>query len=415
MSQVTKGFIITDPAFLDSLKINTSIYFKKYFEDCAAHLTDIHSKSPIEITCQRAAAIEGIIGASVRQKIDALERFEQDNIEIQKQVEFSKISRKLFLFLVNELYELLGILEKKDYKEDLMELQNSTFSHPNSKYIIELFSAYINNTQLPDSISGTPDWLLECREFIEFLIDQKKIKGKSLPEHTKILLSGDSNGIQLIQAKVSQEINTSKDAYLIINNSSNVADYRIWPCSTVFWVLTKESSINEENQLIKKAKLYGKDIVLLVESGVDTHSLEKTVNASQIINFDRNNLNDLNLKIVLETAKKKHITALIIGWLNLIDKKAACCSCVLNFHSSNEKDVFLDRSQWLGLDQAQYLSKKNIKSALAVNERRKLRNLQHIKVTNKKKFQGNIHSIIKKLMPSLSDESVNQAFTKYHN
>ena len=409
-SFVPSGKIETNTSFIQSLKINTPLYFHKYFEDIAGQLWSIRTQLPLEQAPRRTSAIENILASSVKPKISAMETIKGDPVA-QEQAELGYYTRIFLLFLVNELFDLMGIDTIDSYKEKLQASRQDSIKYKLAKYIKSLFDAYDKKTDLPNPPASAPDWLKEYHTFTGFLKNVKTVSTSALPEQAKIVIPiyGDSTTAQQLMDRLVQEINNASDLYLLDYNEAS-AIYSIWYSSSIFLILTEIP--DDLNGLLQRIESLNKGVSYFMEKGIDYSKTLPNVKEDAIQFFEHNKVDDLDLVRILENVKKKQIKTLITGWLNLLDRRVAKCICLLNLKSYQEKFKPLSKSQWLGLDHS--VTNSLIKSALNQSYRRRLKSYQFISPHNGR-YQGNIFQVINVLIPTLSDEKKKEVFLEVMN
>lgn len=109
--------------FRESMRIAPSLVFRRYMEDVAEDFHDIRRCLPVRNALTRCRAIETTMAVSVRSKLDRLipnpqtllstRRLDQRSIEIFRELSDAlfeaELLRSYVLYLVNRLYEVLGV------------------------------------------------------------------------------------------------------------------------------------------------------------------------------------------------------------------------------------------------------------------------------------------------------------------
>ena len=118
--------------FLATLTLRLDVQMRRYLEDAGEHLFDIEYHSDLIGALSRSKACETVLGGSIQTKLDAIcarsrspshaaiRRLQQEIREEYAVTLFrAKFGRNFTLFLLNELYEAIGIRKKGRYANEL--------------------------------------------------------------------------------------------------------------------------------------------------------------------------------------------------------------------------------------------------------------------------------------------------------
>jgi hypothetical protein len=207
--------------FLESLKVQTTLIFRRYFQDVGEMLWAIQHKANLERALQWGKQAETVLAESVKSKLEEIlegrskrgsehhaHRRVARELRNEQAVEILKAAygRLLILYLLNHLYEMLGISSKteqyrdelksfgaemsKVFRDDTLELAFSDDTTLNElSRIREAFDDSLNrNSAGPmDLVSSERNWVRQTGGFARFLTVLRK-HGTSIAEERAAVL-----------------------------------------------------------------------------------------------------------------------------------------------------------------------------------------------------------------------------------
>ena len=309
--------IKTNPAFLKTLFIDLECYFTKYFEDVGRLLYEIRCFSDSSMTLKKLKDIEIIIAKSIKGKIDALNvavnpNFENEILLNNDIIQTAIYGRKFILFLVNELYSLLGISAKDKYRDAIESLENEfsddiTLENELSVFVL-LYRLFCKNSSLTHRdleregilLERLPNWLKDLANFTIFLANCKEDVdvNRILPITARLFISAQHdvktpNALKSVLNKIHED--SSKEiVFLQVDKKDTDSFYkdrivnRIWLSDKLLAIISKETKkINENTDKDFKwiaremitSYIMSTDCISLVEKNADIEKLKNDIKA----------------------------------------------------------------------------------------------------------------------------------------
>jgi hypothetical protein len=208
------------PLLLRSLEVGLPLMIKRYFEDVAELFFDIEHHSSLSEVYRNAREVEHILGSSIGSKVALLERpprlpanqtaVDEAATRIRERyprlVLTTQFSRRFALFMLNELYRLVGVsVESERYAEGLARMQADAnveeVAAENDKFrrLLEAYRAYQANQQIEvsegalDPPSGEATWQDRFVAFARFLSYLRRISQGAPLGSARVFFSGQHN------------------------------------------------------------------------------------------------------------------------------------------------------------------------------------------------------------------------------
>jgi hypothetical protein len=323
------------PEFLRSLRTDLALIFRRYFEDVAASLFDLEIDCGLLRVFEEAKLIEEIIGQSIQSKLklaipkdedwqlykkgkkktrseagldnDAWNRceFYERNRDVLIQASYTRLT---FLYLLNELYQYIGInSESESYLDDFRKLRAFTDlqfgegflddlikSNPDLEQLQSILKAYgRNRIDLIANLDSQTYWVQRVLGFVRFLdsLRQEKIS----PIQGRIFISHHHNvpSTQVFKRRIEDLIAKSFSHQIEILSVEEpelgerfveTIKAKIWQSDLLIGIIPADStpigSHEASNYLwiaceAEHALLLGKPVIFMIEAGVDNDKVLK--------------------------------------------------------------------------------------------------------------------------------------------
>lgn len=328
------SFMTSDFEFLRSLQISLQTQMKRYFEDVAEDMVDIQENLSFSEALRRAKSAEDTVATSIRAKLQKLlpssidqakklrlQRFDTDIQRLQHTVLLDNIgivvwaqyARYYALFMLNELYALLGVGDRSDdysaRPTHLKKLVGALFDDPGwfdehtaSNPILSLlrtaWSAYYgDDVDTLASLRTDLEWVQKFVGFAIFLLRAKALAREEnlSPESGRIFLS-HQHGVPSSELLADQilrwtDSEGSGRVRTFRYRGSAGADIRapiktrIWSADEVISLVPRQAAGNAPgtkglNWIVleaEHAKLLTKRLVFVVQNQTDVSALESAI------------------------------------------------------------------------------------------------------------------------------------------
>jgi hypothetical protein len=321
--------------FLESLKLETALLLRRYFEDAGEMLHAIQHRANLELTLTWAKSVEVVLAESVGSKLaEILDEVSRKNrhtklteLELSRTLRESRTAeilqatygRTLILYLLNQLYELLGIRDRSgDYRRKLETFESrneSLYSHPLREVmaldatladLVGIFSAYSTCIDSTFPVEMAPvrsevSWVKHVAAFARFIAVLRKQAAPTTeerskvfdPRFVKIFLSSNHSVPSAIE--ISRQLtNTLKDSahWIQILRTQEPADVefkeliqaRIWISDAALAVLPRDPTRFEAT--VGNYRWIGKEIALALAMGKRVSFVQEVGADSQLIQAD---------------------------------------------------------------------------------------------------------------------------------